>query len=40
MGPYAGADYYPLIVSYSRLLSPEAIFKEKHGVWVVMEKLR
>jgi hypothetical protein len=33
MGPYDGADYNPLILSHSRLLSLEDVFKEKHGVW-------
>ncbi len=38
MGPYAGADYN-LTLSHSRLLGPEAVFKEKHGVWDPMMEL-
>jgi hypothetical protein len=39
MGPYDGADYNPLILSHSRLLSLEDVFKEKHGVWDPMLEL-
>jgi hypothetical protein len=38
MGPYDGADYN-LTLSHSRLLSPEAVFNEKHGVWDPMSEL-
>ncbi len=32
-GPYAAVDEYDLTLSHRRLRGPEAVFKEKCGVW-------